>query len=266
MENEKLMALALIIFFSVGGILFYLNMRKNEKKRLLKSRKKKNDEDYESLDSIEEENKSLDFHFDTSAYPESPIKDINDLDDEKKKQAMEITIFIDKDGFFDETRGQAKLFNKGIAFFSKVKGIEIDELNFDLGTFSKVSDEFPPFTDEDGDWHVKGGTKIVKYFSENNFKSSLEKLLVENNIDEGSAQIKVNTNNMIVSRIYEGDEFNIEIFIGKYNGVNEESGKIEIEAPENEDVTRVIHLVTTEELPSKGIAYVHIEGKGLFSL
>ena len=118
MENEKLMALALIIFFSIGGILFYLNMKKNEKKRLLKSRKKKNDEDYESLDSIEEENKSLDFHFDTSAYPESPIKDINDLDDEKKKQAMEITIFIDKDGFFDETRGQAKLFNKGIAFFS----------------------------------------------------------------------------------------------------------------------------------------------------
>jgi hypothetical protein len=264
MEENKILALFLAVALLIGLFFFIKNMKKKEKENL-KSRKKKNDETYESLDSSEEENKSLNFHFDTSAYPESTIKDINDLDDEKKKQAMDITIFIDKDGYFDETRGQAKLITQGLDFFSKVKGIEIDELNFDLFSFSKISDEFPPLTDEDGGWHVKGGTKIVKYFSENNFRSSLEKLLEENYMDEEDAQIIVK-NNMIVSEIYEGDGFNIEIFLGKYNGVNEESGEIEIETPENEDVTRIIHLVTTEELPSKGIGYVHIEGKGLFSL
>ena len=116
---------------------------------------------------------SLDFKLDVSRYPESTIKDISELDDEKQKKMMDITIFIDKYGRFDETRGQAKTLLKALKFILKVKGVKINNINFDIATFLRFSDEFPPATDIDGKWHVKLGNMIVKSFSDDKFEPAL---------------------------------------------------------------------------------------------
>lgn len=244
------------------GIFDWFKSEKDEEN--FKSKKKKIDQAYESPDMDENSNESVNMQLDISVYPESTIKNINDLDDEKKKQLMDVTIFIDKDGYFDETRGQAKIITKGLDFLSKVKGIKSNEINFDLRTFSKASDELPPFTDEDGNWHVKNGNRIEKYFSEHNFRASLKELLDENNIDEKDVEEMISAATGIGTKTYEGDGFNIEIITGSYPDFVM-YGK-DFAPPFNKNAKRVIQVVTTEELPSQGIGYIHIEGKGLFTL
>ena len=239
--------------------------------------------------------KSLNFKLDISGYPESTIKDLNELDRQKRKELPKITIFVDKDGHFDETKGQAKTLIKGIEFFSKIKGIEVDELVFDLATFLRMGDEFPPLTDKDGKWYVKFGNMILKSFSEKKFKPALIDLLKANNIYETSGIISINKSNGTVLEIYEARGFNIQFIIGKLKSNSEaikyilsliegaaDQVKGEIinisklkeptliqklyDPPENKNISKIIQIVNKKQLNKQSISYLYIEGKGLYNL
>lgn len=258
------------IIFTMIFILWYFDLyliKNNIKKEnpLNNNNKTKKQETVINQQIEKNENKSLNFRLDISKFPESTIKDINELDDEKKKQLLEATIFIDKDGFFDESKGQAKTIIKGLEFISKLKGIKDYEVVFDIATFLRMGDEFPPVSDKDGKWYVKFGNMIQKSFSDQKFKTGLKELLKVNNIDKKDAQISINSNNGSVIEIYEGDGFNIQFILGVYTG-NSDDGQLLYEPPKNKNVSNVIQIINQKELQKQSLSYIHIEGKGLFNL
>lgn len=164
-----------------------------------------------------------------TAFPESTIKDINELDDEKRKQLMDITIFFDKYGYADKTKGRATNIIEGLEFISRLKGVKEDEFVFDIATFLRMGDDYPPITDKDGKWYVKFGNTLVKYFSEKKFKSTLKELLKANNIEEKivtcecsedcycSRKVRIDMRLGTVTQIFVGDGFEICYVIGTYN-------------------------------------------------
>lgn len=309
--NHKLWIFPIIIFTMIF-ILWYFDLYLIKKENPLNNNNKTKKQETVINQQIEKnENKSLNFKLDISKFPESTIKDINELDDEKKKQLLEATIFIDKDGFFDESKGQAKTILKGLEFISKLKGIKDDEVVFDIATFLRMGDEFPPVSDKDGKWYVKFGNMIQKSFSNKKFKTALRELLKANNIEEKivacecsedcycSRKVRIDMRLGVVTQIFVGDGFEISYVIGKYNGndVSEfivKNPDVPIYIPKNKDGLRdykvinfpgefesyakklynaygkedfkIIGIINTAEQDKQSLSYIHIEGKGLFSL
>tara|TARA_B100001057_G_C22674483_1_gene881269 strand:+ start:198 stop:833 length:636 start_codon:yes stop_codon:yes gene_type:complete len=190
--------------------------------------------------------KSLDFELDISRYPESSIKDISELDDEKQKKMMDITIFIDKYGRFDETRGQAKTLLRALKFILKVKGVKLKNIDFDIATFLIFSDEFPPVTDIDGKWHVKLGNMIVKSFSDDKFEPALLELLKANEIDKDLITCGIDLHTKKTEEFYKGDGFKIYVH--------------------DEMKPKMISIVTSKKFAKQSLSYIHIEGKGIWNL
>ena len=126
--------------------------------------------------------------------PPSPVKSIDDLDlePEKKKKVEEATIFVKKDGTFDESRGAGIRINRSLQFIKKIKGIDIEKIVFTLKTFQTMDETVPPFTDVNGSWHIKGqpdNLHISKCFSEESFEQGLDELLKSNNISKNKAMV-----------------------------------------------------------------------------
>ena len=189
---------------------------------------------------------SLGFELDISRYPESSIKDISELDDEKQKKMMDITIFIDKYGRFDETRGQAKTLLRGLKFILKVKGVKIKNIDFDIATFLRLSDEFPPVTDIDGKWYVKMGNMIIKSFSDDKFEPALLELLKANEIDKDLVTCGIDLHTNQAEEFYKGEGFKIYV---------------------HDDMKpKMISIVNTEKFARQSLSYIHIEGKGIFQM
>jgi antitoxin component YwqK of YwqJK toxin-antitoxin module len=255
---------------------------------------------------------NLDFlKIDVTAFPESTIKDINELDEEKRNQLMDITIFFDKYGYADKTKGRASTIIEGLEFISRLKGIKEDEFVFDIATFLRMGDDYPPTTDKDGKWYVKFGNTLVKYFSEKKFKPALKELLKANNIEEKivtcecsedcycSRKVRIDMRLGVVTQIFVGDGFEICYVIGAYNGkdVSEfivKNPDVPIFIPKNKDGFRdykvinfpgesesyakklydvydeedskIINIRNTAEQDKQSLSYIHIEGKGLYSL
>ena len=174
---------------------------------------------------------NLDFlKIDVKAFSESTIKNIDEFDEEKKKQLMEKTIFFDKYGYADKTKGAANTLIEGLEFISRLKGIKEDEFVFDIATFLRMGDDYPPTTDKDGKWYVKFGNTLVKYFSDKKFKTALKDLLKANNIEEKivtcecsedcycSRKVRIDMRLGVVTQIFVGDGFEICYVIGAYNG------------------------------------------------
>tara|TARA_Y100000739_G_C20578376_1_gene451512 strand:+ start:311 stop:1651 length:1341 start_codon:yes stop_codon:yes gene_type:complete len=236
---------------------------------------------------------NLDFlKIDVKAFSDSTIKDIDEFDEEKKKQLMEKTIFFDKYGYADKTKGRATTIIEGLEFISRLKGIKENEFVFDIATFLRMGDDYPPSTDKDGKWYVKFGNTLVKYFSEKKFKPALKELLKTNNIDEKNAQLTLKTDTLPV-RIYEtygGDGFDIKFYLGtlaldeKNEPILNDDGSFTYNKPENDKLTKMILIVNHKQsddkdvfrtlqnsrlldpLESQSLSYIHIEGKGLYSL
>ena len=146
-----------------------------------------------------------------------------DLDIETQKKVAENIIYINEDGTIDESAGKGKDVLASLQFINNVKGIDIEKVVFEIKESQTINDNLPPFTDVDGNWHVKFKT-IMKCLSENKFERELNKLLKLNNIPRNSAKVIITEqmaqiinksggipDDMEPVTYFEGEGFNIEI-------------------------------------------------------
>jgi tetratricopeptide (TPR) repeat protein len=146
--------------------------------------------------------------------PSKSIDDLN-LDPETKKKVEESTVFVNNDLTMDVSKGAGKEINESLDFFKHIKGIDIKKIVFDLKTFQIMDETVPPFTDVNGNWHVKFGHTIMKCLSEENLEKELDELLKLNNIPKGSAKVNLRQEHVVSVQapitFYKGNGFIIDV-------------------------------------------------------
>ena len=78
-----------------------------------------------------------------------------------------------------------------------------------------MDETVPPFTDVNGNWHVKFGHTIMKCLSEENLEKELDELLKLNNIPKGSAKVNLRQEHVVSVQapitFYKGNGFIIDV-------------------------------------------------------